>query len=190
MCNLATHHPCLLFCHTFMQVRQGSATGKTTNQNPLPPKASILQKWMARKPPQSLPQICQLYQHHIQTPKEGQEKQHSNSYTIRQCHIMPSQGSCRHCLQDPILPRSQQRHPNLRHLAVQPHQTHPLQANQECATGRRLGNRRGHPPHHCQQDRHTLHPLGCGNGDVPWWMSSVSHHDDRLLVQQRLFVLH
>jgi hypothetical protein len=38
-----------------------SATGETTNQNPLPPKSWILQKWAACKPPRSLPPICQLY---------------------------------------------------------------------------------------------------------------------------------
>ncbi len=96
------------------------------------------------------------------------EKWCSNSFVIRRHHIVPSQGSCRHCSQDPILPRSQQRHPDLRHLAVRPHQTHLLQANQERATGRRLGNGRGHPPHCRQWDRHTLHPLRRGNSNVPW----------------------
>ncbi len=134
------------------------------NQNPLPLKTPILQKWTASKPPRSLPQICQLPQHHIPTAKEGQEKQPSNSYVIGRHHIVPSQGSYRHRLQDPILPRSQQWHPNLCHLAVQPHQTHHLQANQERATGRRLVNWRGHPPHCRQCNQHTLHLLGRSNG--------------------------
>ncbi len=129
VCNLASHHPCLLLCHAFLQVHQGSVTGETTNQNPPPPKSLILQKWAA-KPPWSPPQICWLYQHHIQNAKEGQEKRRSNSNVIGRHQIVPSQGSCRHFLQDPILPRSQRQHPDLRHLAVQPHWTHHLQANQ------------------------------------------------------------
>jgi hypothetical protein len=63
-----------LLCHPFMQVRQGLATEETMNQNCPPLKSPFLQKWTACKPPRSFPQIRQLYQHHIQTPKEGQEK--------------------------------------------------------------------------------------------------------------------
>ncbi len=48
------------------------------------------------------------------------------------------------------------------------------------------GNQGGHPPHLCQQDWDTLHPLRGSNGDVPWWMPSLPNHDDRSLVQQCL----
>ncbi len=89
VCNLATHHSCLLPCHVFMQVPQGSAAGKTTNQNPPPPKSLILQRWTAQKLPQSLPQICQLYQHHIWNAKPGQGNPRSNSYVIKWHHICP-----------------------------------------------------------------------------------------------------
>ncbi len=89
-----------------------------------------------------------------------------------------------------ILPGSQPRHLNFRHLDVRSNQTHHLNTDQECVTGCSQGNQRGHPPHlgWCNWD--TLHPLRGSNGNFPQWMPSLPNHDDQLLVQRCLPEIH
>ncbi len=50
VCNLATHHSCLLLCHAFVQVCQSTATGKTTGlldgQQGSQPSKSTIPTWI------------------------------------------------------------------------------------------------------------------------------------------------
>jgi hypothetical protein len=115
-----------------------------------------------------------------------QKKDEKNNTTTQ----MASGISSSHRPLDPIVPGSQQRHPNLCHLEIRPRWTYHVQANLERVARCRLGNWGGRIPHCQERDWNTLHPLGSSNGHVPWQLPRLPHHDDRTLVKRRIPTLY
>ncbi len=157
------------------------ATGETTNLNPPTLKSPFLQKKRAWKPQQSIPWILRPSQHYLWNAKVRQEEWHNNSDGIGRCNIVPSQGRCRHPLQDLILPKRQWQHFGSSHLVVRQHWKHYIQAHHKHIVRCHLGNQGWHPPHCSQQDWHTLNLFGSSYSNVLWELPGFCHHDDWLV---------